>query len=183
MCWNEGNSILQTLGTQMCLDGMKTPFERISYDDAIAHLKKKGVDIEFGKSLGSAEETELSTLFRGPFWVTGIPRVVEPFPYSIDQANPALTRVADLIASNGYGELLGVAEKIYTIDMLDARLREKGKGGDGRYEWIREVHMAGCVPHAAFGMGVERLIRWLLNIPHVRDAIPFPRIFRRNIAP
>lgn len=182
-CWNEGVDIPKILGTQMCLDGLKTPFKRISYEDAVAYLATKDFDIKFGKGLGSAEEAELSTLFPGPFWVTGIPRVVEPFPYCIDPDNPNITRVADLIASNGYGELLGVAEKISTLDMLDERLAEKGKGDDKRYEWIREVHQMGCVPHAAFGMGVERLVRWLLNIPHVRDAIPFPRIFRRVIAP
>ncbi|MBY0473370.1 asparagine--tRNA ligase [Patescibacteria group bacterium] len=182
-CSMHGDKIFTTLGVQMCLDGIKTPFSRISYEDAVEHLRTKGFDIVFGKGLGSAEEAELATLFNGPFWITGIPRAVEPFPYCIDQAQPALTRVADLIASNGYGELLGVAEKIHTIEMLDERLAEKGKGGDSRYDWIREVHQAGCVPHAAFGMGVERLIRWLLNIPHVRDAIPFPRIFRRRVYP
>ena len=98
-------------------------------------------------------------MFTGPFWVTGISRVVEPFPYRIDANNPTVTRVADLIASNGYGELLGVAEKIHDISMLDERLSEKGKLGDERYEWIREVRQIGCVPHTAFGMGVERLIR------------------------
>jgi asparaginyl-tRNA synthetase len=91
--------------------------------------------------------------------------------------------VADLIASNGCGELLGVAEKIHTPSMLDERLREKNKLGDTRYQFVREVHNAGCVPHIAFGMGLERLIRWLLKLPHVRDAIPFPRIVRRNITP
>jgi asparaginyl-tRNA synthetase len=183
VCWKEGGEFINTLGTNMCLDGLQTPYARISYEDSIAVLRKKGYAIEFGKGLGGEEERELSKLFRGPFWVTGIPRLVEPVPYCIDQVRPEVTRVADLIASNGYGELLGVAEKIHDLPMLDERLAEKGKGGDQRYEWIREVHQLGCVPHAAFGMGVERLVRWLLNIPHVRDAIPFPRIFRRRVSP
>jgi asparaginyl-tRNA synthetase len=183
VCWNEGGDIVNALETKMCLDGLQTPFPRISYEDAIKHLQGKGFSIDFGKSLGGAEEVELSTLFRKPFWVTGIPRSVEPFPYCVDAANPKITRTADLIASNGFGELLGVAEKIHDISMLDERLAEKGKAGDPRFEWIREVHQLGCVPHAAFGMGVERMVRWLLNVPHVRDAIPFPRIFRRKIAP
>ena len=174
---------MSEIGTNMCLDGMKTPFARISYEDAIDHLREKGHGITFGKGLSTVEEKVLSEMFDGPFWVTGIPRVVEPFPYCIDEENPTLTRVADLIASNGYGELLGVAEKIHDPHELDVRLEEKGKLGDERYEWIREVHRVGCVPHTAFGMGVERLIRWLLNIPHVRDAIPFPRTFKRRVAP
>jgi len=67
--------------------------------------------------------------------------------------------------------------------MLCERMQEKGKMEDPRYEWVREIHQMGCVPHIAFGMGVERLIRWFLNIAHVRDAMPFPRIFRRHVYP
>jgi len=184
VCWKEGGDIIKPLERPICTDGMHPPFPRIPYEDAINHLSSEGFSIAFGKGLGSDEEASLSKLFPGkPFWVTGIPRIVEPFPYVIDQEDPRITRVADLIASNGFGELLGVAEKIDTIGMLDERLDEKGKRDDPRYQWVREIHQAGCVPHAAFGMGVERLIRWLLNIPHVRDAIGFPRIFRRTIAP
>ena len=182
-CWRLSDDMLSVIGTNMCLDGLEIPFARISYEEAISRLQSEGVAIEFGKSLGSEEEEMLSRMFTGPFWITGIPRVVEPFPYVIDSTDTRITRVADLIASNGYGELLGVAEKIHDLPMLDERLEEKGKRDDARYEWIREIHQLGCVPHTAFGMGVERLIRWLLNIPHVRDAIPFPRVFRRRIMP
>jgi asparaginyl-tRNA synthetase len=91
--------------------------------------------------------------------------------------------VADLIASRGCGELLGVAEKIHDPQMLEERMQEKDKHNDPNYQFVKEVHQAGCVPHIAFGMGLERLIRWLLGIPHVRDAIPFPRVVRRNIYP
>lgn len=183
VCWNEGGDLVNTVETKMCLDGLQTPFPRISYEDAILHLQGKGFSIKYGEGLSGPEELELSGLFQKPFWVTGIPRTAEPFPYCIDPADPRVTRTADLIATNGYGELLGVAEKIHDLPMLDERMAEKGRAGDPRFEWIREVHQLGCVPHAAFGMGVERLIRWLLNIPHVRDAIPFPRIFRRTISP
>lgn len=167
----------------MCMDGLKTPFVRISYEDAISHLKSKGVNIDYGKGLGSKEEEILSKLYGGPFWVVGIPRSIEPFPYCIDQTDNRVTMVADLIASNGYGELLGVAEKIHDFNMLIERMQEKDKHDDPRYDWVREVHQLGCVPHIAFGMGVERMIRWLLNIVHVRDVMPFPRIFRRRIYP
>lgn len=182
-CLEKAPDVAETLGIAMCLDGMNAPYERISYEDAVHHLKSTGRYIEFGKGLGGDEEVALSKLFKGPFWVTGVPRCVEPFPYCIDKNDTRITRVADLIASNGKGELLGVAEKIHDIGELDVRLAEKQKHEDPRYEWIREVHQVGCVPHAAFGMGVERFIRWLLNIPHVRDAIPFPRIFRRRVYP
>lgn len=182
-CHEDGGEIFKTLGVEMCMDGLKTPFARISYEDAISHLKDEGIDIEYGKGLGSKEEEVLSKLYDGPFWVVGIPRCIEPFPYCIDQGDNRITMVADLIASNGYGELLGVAEKIHDFDMLIERMQEKDKHADPRYDWVREVHQMGCVPHIAFGMGVERMIRWLLNITHVRDAMPFPRIFRRRIYP
>lgn len=182
-CWESAGDIPKILGTQMCLDGLEPPFPRISYENAIQQLRNKGLDIVYGKGLGSKEEELLSKDFQGPFWITGIPRSIEPFPYVVDPNDPRITRVADLIASNGYGELLGVAEKIHAPEMLDERMDEKGKLGDPRYEWVRQVHQSGCVPHVAFGMGLERLMRWMLNIPHVRDAIPFPRIFRRKILP
>ena len=171
------------LDREVCIDGLLTPFPRITYEEALQLLAKHGIILKFGKSLSSNEENELSKIIKKPFWVSGIPRSVEPFPYVIDPIDSRVTRVADLIASNGYGELLGVAEKIHDFQMLVERMREKGKEMDIRYEFVRDVHQIGCVPHAAFGMGVERFIRWLLNIPHVRDAIPFPRIFRRKISP
>jgi len=182
-CYEDCQEIFKTLGVDMCMDGLKIPYERISYEDAVQHLKKEGVDIEYGKGLGSKEEAILSNLYSGPFWVVGIPRCIEPFPYCIDESDNRITMVADLIASNGYGELLGVAEKIHNYEMLNERMEEKGKHEDQRYKWVHEVHQMGCVPHIAFGMGVERMIRWLLNIAHVRDAMPFPRIYRRRIYP
>ena len=111
----------------------------------------------------------------------GIPRNVEPFPYVIDKDNPTVTKVADLIAPRGYGELCGVAEKIFEPQMLNERMSEKNKLGDPRYDFVVDVHRAACVPHIAFGMGLERLLRWLLDVPHVRDTIPFPRSAGRSI--
>lgn len=180
----EGRELARVIGTEMCEDGLKTPFPRISYDEAVAWLREQKCDIEFGKSLGSDEESLLSDRFGNtPFWVVGIPRSIEPFPYVIDSADPRCTKTADLIASRGFGELLGIAEKINTLPMLDERLAEKGKAGDARYEWLRDLRQYGCVPHGGFGLGLERFIRWLLQIPHVRDAIPFHRAFGRRIDP
>ena len=179
----ELSQVGDVLNRQVCFDGLHPPFPRITYEESLRLLNEHGVVIEFGKSLGSNEEAELSKIMGTPFWVSGIPRAVEPFPYVIDSIDPRITRVADLIASNGYGELLGTAEKIQDFGMLMERMREKGKDMDERYEFVRDIHQVGCVPHAAFGMGVERFIRWMLNIPHVRDAIPFPRTFRRKVSP
>lgn len=183
-CIRKGRELANIIGTEVCSDGLKTPFPRIDYAEAVEWLKTQGSDIEFGKSLGSDEETLLSKRFGDtPFWVVSIPRSIEPFPYVIDTADIRRTKTADLIASRGFGELLGIAEKIHSLSMLDERLSEKGKAGDARYEWLRELRQYGCVPHGGFGAGLERLIRWLLQIPHVRDTIPFHRAFGRRIDP
>ncbi len=182
-CQTKCKNILNILGIEICTDGLKSPFPRITYEDATTYLQNNGYDAYFGRGISTAEEEELSKLYDSPFWIVGIPRAVEPFPYVVDQSDTRVTMVADLIASNGCGELLGVAEKIHSLNMLKERMQEKNKFEDARYKFVKEVHQAGCVPHIAFGMGLERLIRWLLNLPHVRDAIPFPRVVRRNIAP
>jgi asparaginyl-tRNA synthetase len=183
-CIREGQKFADIIGTDLCADGLKTPFPRIGYAETVEWLKTQGSDIEFGKSLGSDEEALLSQRFGDtPFWVVGIPRSIEPFPYVIDAADIRRTKTADLIASRGFGELLGIAEKIHSLSMLDERLAEKGKAGDVRYDWLRELRQYGCVPHGGFGMGLERFIRWLLQIPHVRDTIPFHRAFGRRIDP
>lgn len=181
-CIQEGHNFVCIIGTKMCEDGLKNPFPRIDYTEAVKWLNSQGSNIELDKSLGSNEESLLSSRFHNtPFWVVGIPRSIEPFPYVIDSTDPRRTKTADLIASRGFGELLGIAEKISTLPMLDERLAEKGKVGDARYEWLRELRQYGCVPHGGFGMGLERFIRWLLQIPHVRDTIPFHRAFGRKI--
>ena len=182
-CHEQGGDLAKVLGQSVCLDGVKPPFPRLKYTEAVDILNDEGVNFEFGKSLGSDEEALLSKQFNQPFWVVGIPRSIEPFPYVIDADDPRVTRTADLIATNGFGELLGVAEKIQCLSMLDERLEEKAKLGNPHYEWMRDLRNFGCVPHVGFGMGVERFIRWLINIPHVRDTIPFPRTFRRRIFP
>lgn len=179
----ECREIGHTLGKRICADGLRIPFPQIRYAEAIQRLQHLGMPLEFGASLGAAEEEALSAQFASPFWVVGIPRTVEPFPYVVDPEDPRVTRTADLIATGGYGELLGIAEKTSDLRELDERMREKGKEGDPRYAWVRDLRQYGCVPHGGFGMGVERFIRWLLHIPHVRDTIPFPRIFRRQISP
>lgn len=181
---NNCMNLVKIIGIEICQDGLKIPFPCIDYCEAINWLKTQGCNIEFGKSLNSKSESLLSNRFNTtPFWVVGIPRSIEPFPYVIDSTDLSRTKTADLIASRGFGELLGIAEKIHTLSMFDERLAEKGKTNDIRYEWLRDLRQYGCVPHGGFGMGIERLIRWFLQIPHVRDTIPFHRAFNRKIYP
>ncbi|MEI7451967.1 MAG: asparagine--tRNA ligase [Candidatus Falkowbacteria bacterium] len=179
----KSKDLISIIGKELTLSGLNVPFPRLDYRDAINLLKDGGFDIDFGVGLGSEEEEFLSKNYDSPFWIVGIPRKIEPFPYCIDQNDTELTMVADLIANNGYGELLGVAEKISDFVMLKERMSEKNKENDPIYGFVKDVHQFGSVPHIAFGMGLERLMRWLLNIPHVRDCIPYPRVVRRNIMP
>ncbi len=182
-CREEGERVAALLGTSYACKEGEPPYQRIGYREAIAFLQEQGHQITFGEGISGDGEVELGKLFDGPFWIVGNPRTIEPFPYVIDPNDLELTRTADLISPEGFGELLGTAEKIIDIDMLDERMREKGKADDSRYAWIREMREFGMVPHTAFGMGLERFLRWLLGASHVRDTIPFPRLFHRPVYP
>lgn len=182
-CQTDCQSSIEAVGLGYRADGLNIPYPRITYEDAIAQLNTWGHPTVFGEGINGEGEVRLSDLFNSPFWIVGIPRTIEPFPYVIDQTDPRVTMVADLIASNGCGELLGVAEKISDTAMLQERMTEKDKFDNPSYQFVRDVHDAACAPHIAFGMGLERLIRWLLNLPHVKYATAFPRLVRRNIYP
>ncbi len=159
------------------------PYPRITYDEALDRLKAMDKEKRWGKSLSGSDLASLSEAFDTPFWITGNPRNIEPFPYKIDSSNPRVSKTADLIAPDGFGELLGVAEKIWRLDELLQRMKEKGKEIDERYKWYCELREFGSIPHCGLGMGIERVIRWLLKLRHVRDAIPFPRMYGRSPNP
>lgn len=126
----------------------------------------------------------LTKHFDGPVWITHKPRELEPFPYSVYPADDNLTMTADLISSNGFGEICGVAEKSFTREELELRLKEKNKLDPlNIYGWVLESRDFGMVPHTAFGMGLETVPRWFCGVPHVKDMIPFPRIFDRYPLP
>lgn len=175
---------LEILDVTIDVDKLKAPYPRINYDEAVNVLNTKGLEFEWGKSLGADEEKFLSQEFESPFWVTGLPIALAPFPYVINPSDSRVAMVADLLAPEGYGELLGVAEKICDSEELLRRMGEKGMDSQiERYQWYLELREYGCVPHSGFGMGIERVIRWLLKLDHVRNAIPFPRLFGRSPYP
>ncbi|MBN2396722.1 MAG: hypothetical protein JXC36_09745 [Candidatus Atribacteria bacterium] len=181
---NETQNEMATLEVESDLSLMnKLPFPRISYSDTIKILKKKGHKIEFGKSLSDRNLKEIGKDFKTLFWITGLPRKTEPYPYLIDKYNRKLTKTADLISHDGYGELLGIAEKIWTPKEFLERVKEKGKIIEKSNEWYYNLRRFGSVPHSGFGMGIERIIRFLLKLNHTRDAIAFPRLFKRNPNP
>ncbi len=180
---NATDPVTKWLERDINTDGMNGPFPRVTYPEVVRILNSKGDDFPFGKSLGHEDEAFLSKYFNSPLWVVGVPRAVEPFPYVIDQNDNRLTMTADLIASRGYGELLGVAEKITSLPELEERMSEKGKLNRPEYQWVRDMRNFGCVPHMGYGIGVERFLRYVLQFDHVRDGIAFPRTFGRRVYP
>ena len=179
---NGGLEMAQEMNTIFCDDGLHIPYPRIEYADAIELLNQNGIAISFGKSLNANAENFLSEYFGKPFWIVHKPKEIEGFPYKINENDKRLTETADLIASRGMGEILGIADKITDINMLKSRLTEKGKNEDD-YRWFAEIREYGTVPHCGLGMGLERLIRWLFIVPHVKDVIPFPRRINKRIYP
>lgn len=185
-CVSSMQHINQTLGTRV-LDvfGDKPHFPRLTYREAIERLNARNINepLMFGKSLSSEDQTALARDYCTPFWIVGNPRTIEPFPYEIDPNDIQCTMTADLIAPDGFGELLGIAEKIADSNELRKRMAEKDKDPTGHYRWLVELRDYGCVPHGGFGMGLERILRWIFGTQHVRDFSPFPRLFNRKVYP
>ncbi len=172
---------LQTGG--YCMDAINPPFPRITYLDAVKLLQKNGYNVEFGKSINDIGEDFLADYFKSPVWITYNARSIEGFPYKIVKDNSDLTYTADLIATRGFGEILGIADKIEEREELEQRLKEKGKDNNKKYEWFKQLRDYGTIQHCGLGMGLERLVRWLFQLPHVREASAFPRSMGREIYP
>lgn len=174
---------LEILNVDIDLDKLKPPYQRITYDKALDILHSKGNNLKWGKSLGVDEEKILTReCGDNLIFIEGLPCDAEAFPFSRDKANPKITRTCDLISPKGFCEILGTAEKITNKKELLERMAEKSKNTKEqlkRYQWYIDLRDYGCVPHGGIGMGVERAIRFLLKLPHVRDAISFPRVYGR----
>lgn len=175
----------EEIGGGITTDNVMPPYPRLSYPKAIDQLQKAGFKIKFGESLSDDEERFLGKDYDTPFWIVGNPHDIEPFPYCIDPDDPRLTMTADLIAPKGYGELCGVAEKITDLAELERRMKQKGRNPSEhpKYDWVREMREVGFAPHGGFGMGLERVMRWVFGHSHVRDFTAFPRIFGRRMRP
>ena len=154
------------------------PFPRISYDEAIGILKKRGFHIEWGEDIGGDEETALSESFEKPVFIYNYPKGIKAF-YMKPNADDSRTVLNDdLIAPEGYGEIIGGSQRNDEYHSLLKRIKEEGLNPDS-YRWYLDVRRYGSVPHSGFGLGIERLLAWICNIPHVREAIPFPRLINR----
>ena len=161
------------------LEAVKSPFLRISYDEAVERLKKKGSSIEWGSDFGGADETLLSEDFDRPILVDRFPTAIKAFYFQPDPQRPELALGCDVLAPEGYGEIIGGGQRIHDLDLLLARIKEHNLPPEA-FEWYLDLRRFGSVPHAGFGMGIERCVTWICGIEHLRETIPFPRMLYRT---
>ncbi|MFE7062388.1 asparagine--tRNA ligase [Sutcliffiella sp. NPDC057660] len=161
------------------LEKIKAPFPRISYDDAIKFLNEKGFDdIQWGDDFGSPHETAIAESYDMPVFITHYPIGIKPFYMQPHPERDDVVLCADLIAPEGYGEIIGGSERVHDFDLLKQRLEEHNLDSDA-YKWYLELRQYGSVPHSGFGLGLERTVAWISGTEHVREAIPFPRLLNR----
>ncbi|KYG32893.1 asparagine--tRNA ligase [Alkalihalobacillus trypoxylicola] len=171
---------LKTLGrNQESLQKIQAPFPRITYDEALAFLHKEGFDdIEWGDDFGSPHETAIANHYDKPVFITHYPTTLKPFYMQPDSKREEVVLCADLIAPEGYGEIIGGSERINNLELLEQRLNEHQLDPKA-YEWYAELRKYGSVPHSGFGLGLERTVAWMAGVEHVRETIPFPRLLNR----
>jgi asparaginyl-tRNA synthetase len=160
------------------------PFPRITYDEAVRILTERrdelaeGEPPEWGDDLGAPHEVLLSSLYEKPVFVTHYPTKIRAFYMQPEPDRPEVVKCADLLASEGYGEIIGGSERIHDTDLLERRIREHGLDVEA-YQWYLDLRRYGTVPHSGFGLGLERFVAWIAGIRHIREAIPFPRMLGR----
>ncbi|HLX00473.1 MAG TPA: asparagine--tRNA ligase [Candidatus Acidoferrales bacterium] len=160
------------------LAAVKPPFPRISYDEAIAILQKSGNPAKWGDDFGGDEETILSKQYDRPVMVHRYPAAIKAFYMQPDAQRPDLALGFDMLASEGYGEIIGGGERISSYDLLVQRLREN-KLPEEAFQWYLDLRRYGSVPHSGFGLGLERTVAWICGTEHIREVIPFPRMIYR----
>ncbi|MCD6254344.1 MAG: asparagine--tRNA ligase [Thermotogae bacterium] len=160
------------------LEKVEPPFHRITYDDAVEFLKKKGYEIKWGDDMGGDEETAISSEFEKPVVIERYPRMAKAFYMQPDPERPEVVLCNDMIAPEGYGEIIGASQRIHDYDLLVERIQEFGLPLEN-YDWYLDLRKYGTVPHSGFGLGVERTIAWICGLDHVREAVPFPRMLYR----
>lgn len=161
------------------LKNVKRPFPRISYDEAVEILKKKGIDFEWGNDFGGADETVISEEFDRPVMVHRYPAEIKAFYMKRDPENPKVALAVDVLAPEGYGEIIGGSQREDDLDLLLERIKEHNLPQEF-FEWYLDLRRYGSVPHAGFGLGLERTVSWICGLEHLREAIPFPRMIYRN---
>jgi len=156
------------------LENVKPPFYRVSYDEAIGILQGKGLKIKWGDDIGADEERVLTLQFDKPILLHHFPEQVKAFYHRNDPAKPETTLSVDVLAPEGYGEVIGGGERIYDYEELLSKIKRFGLRPED-YDWYLDLRRFGSVPHAGFGLGIDRLVMWICGLDHIRDAVPFPR--------
>jgi len=160
---------------------LSNKFNVITYDEAVELLKKKGVEIKWGEDFGADEERTLTEQFDIPIFVTMFPKKIKSFYMKVSEDNPQLVYGFDLLAPEGYGEIVGGSVREDNYDILLDRIKEE-KLNPEDYEWYLDLRKYGSVPHSGFGLGIERMVMWIGGLDHIRDATPYPR-FRDRLYP
>jgi asparaginyl-tRNA synthetase len=161
------------------LVNVKKPLPRISYDEAIEILKKNNVELEWGKDISGADETIISNQYDRPVIVHRYPADIKAFYMKRDPDNPKLALAMDVLAPEGYGEIIGGSQREDDLDQLLERIKEHNLPQDA-FEWYLDLRRYGTVPHSGFGLGLERTVSWICGLDHLREAIPFPRMIYRK---
>jgi asparaginyl-tRNA synthetase len=170
---------LETLKRDIAkLANVEPPFPRITYDQAIEILQKRGNPTRWGDDFGGDEETILSSAFDRPVMVHRYPAAIKAFYMQPDTQRPELALGFDMLATEGYGEIIGGGERIADYNLLVKRLRENNLPEEA-FQWYLDLRRYGSVPHAGFGLGLERTIAWICGTEHIREVIPFPRMIYR----
>jgi asparaginyl-tRNA synthetase len=160
------------------LENVKKPLPRISYDEAVEILKKKGIEFTWGNDFGGTDETVISEQFDRPVMVHRYPAAIKAFYMKRDPENPKLALAVDVLAPEGYGEVIGGSQREDDLDLLLRRIKEQNLPQEA-FEWYLDLRRFGSVPHSGFGLGVERTVAWICGLDHIRETIPFPRMIYR----
>jgi asparaginyl-tRNA synthetase len=160
------------------LEAIQSPFPRISYDDAVKLLQSKGSEIQWGGDFGGTDETLLSQEHDRPLMVDGYPSAVKAFYMQPEPSRPEVALCVDVLAPEGYGEIIGGGQRIHDYDLLVRRIEEH-KLPKQAFDWYLDLRKFGTVPHGGFGMGIERCVAWVCGLEHIRETIAFPRMLYR----
>jgi asparaginyl-tRNA synthetase len=161
------------------LETVQSPFPRMSYDNAVIELQKKGSEIQWGSDFGGTDETLITEGLDRPLIVDRFPTQIKAFYFEPDPERPELALGVDFIAPEGYGEIIGGGQRIHNLDLLLKRLEEHQLPREA-FDWYIDLRKFGSVPHAGFGMGIERFVAWMCGLEHIRETIAFPRMLYRT---
>jgi asparaginyl-tRNA synthetase len=171
---------LKTLGRDIsALEKIQAPFPRITYDEAVELLHREGfADFTWGDDFGAPHETKIAESFDRPVFITHYPTEIKSFYMKPDPNRPEVVLCADLIAPEGYGEIIGGSQRIDDPILLEERYEQHNLPREA-YQWYLDLRKYGTVPHSGFGLGLERTVAWICGLDHVRETIPFPRMLYR----